>query len=406
MLDKTIEGVKDFLKTPFNKYLAIGLLFIALALFALEPKAAQEPGAQNETALVMHFFYSSTCSHCAAQKIFNEKITLEFPGVKIISHNVELAEEWRNLVIMAQNYGINSPSGVPVTFIGNSTMIEGFEAEQTTGEEIRNAIRACLEENCSSVQHTGTSSRLRNIEIPLIGNLDLSSAPLLALAVVLGLVDGFNPCAMWVLVYLIGVTINLKDRGKMKVIVGTFLLVSGILYFLFMTAWLNAFLFLGYVRAVTIIVGAVAVGGGMLSIKEFIDTKGQVVCKVETPGERKKLSRDIQEIASSPLVLSTFIAIVALAFVINSVEFVCSSAIPMIFTQTLALSKLSFLEYYGYILLYDFFFMLDDLIIFSIAIFMLSGEIGEKYAGYSKIIGGAILLLLGLMLLFAPRMLS
>jgi hypothetical protein len=120
--------------------------------------------------------------------------------------------------------------------------------------------------------------------------------------------------------------------------------------------------------------------------------------------DKKKLTSRMRELISAPLTWATFIGIVFLAFTINSIEFVCSSAIPAVFTQVLALSSLSFWEYYGYIALYDIFFMLDDLLIFGSALLVVS-NIGEKYAGYCKVVGGAVMLILGILLLFAPQLL-
>ena len=254
---------------------------------------------------------------------------------------------------------------------------------------------------------TGFSSDFltKGMELPILGRTDLTSVSLPLLAVILGLVDGFNPCAMWVLVYLISLLMNLNDKRRLALIVGTFVFSSGVLYFLFMTAWLNAFLFLGYVRAVTILVGAIALGGGVLSIKEFFDTKGAMVCKVTDAEGKKKISAQVKELVSAPLSWVTFAGIVFLAFTINSIEFVCSSAIPAVFTQILALSNLPTWQYYAYIGLYDLFFMLDDLLIFGSALLVLSNT-GEKYARYCKIIGGLVMLGLGLALLFAPNLLA
>jgi hypothetical protein len=172
-----------------------------------------------------------------------------------------------------------------------------------------------------------------------------------------------------------------------------------------MAAWLNAFLLLSYFRPITIIVGLIALGGGILSVKEYIETKGQLVCKIGDEEGKKKTMTQVEELISAPLTFAVVIGIVVLAFVINSVEFVCSSAIPAVFTQILALSNLSAFEHYLYILLYDIFFMLDDLIVFGLAAFAVSGGFGEKYARYCKIIGGIILVSLGAVLLFAPQML-
>jgi hypothetical protein len=120
---------------------------------------------------------------------------------------------------------------------------------------------------------------------------------------------------------------------------------------------------------------------------------------------KKRTISKMERIVFSPLTITTLLGIIALAFVVNSVEFACSSAIPAVFTQVLALSHLSSFSYYMYILLYDFFFMLDDLIIFGLAAFAINTTIGNRYAKYCKLIGGVLLLLMGLVLAFAPQLL-
>jgi hypothetical protein len=172
-----------------------------------------------------------------------------------------------------------------------------------------------------------------------------------------------------------------------------------------MTAWLNAFLFIGYIRAVTILIGLFALGAGILSIKEYLETKGALTCKVVSSDGKKRTAEKMEVLVNAPMTIATLLGIIALAFAVNSIEFVCSAAIPAVFTQVLSLSSLPFLEYYGYIALYTLFFMLDDLIVFGLAAFAISGGIGEKYAKYCKFIGGSIMLVLGAILLFAPQIL-
>jgi len=212
-------------------------------------------------------------------------------------------------------------------------------------------------------------------------------------------VDGFNPCAMWVLVYLISIVATLRDRKRIWLIVGSFVLASGVLYFLFMTAWLNAFLFIGYIKPVTVVIGLVALGGGILQIREVVKTKGAIVCEVTGEESRKKTMTKVQKIVSSPITLGTIVGIIALAFAVNSVEFVCSAAVPAVFTQVLSLASLTTIQHYSYILLYVLFFMLDDLVIFSTAAFALTSGLGDRYAKYSRPVGATILIILGLLLL-------
>jgi hypothetical protein len=257
-------------------------------------------------------------------------------------------------------------------------------------------LQQCLAGNCPPP--TGDEPR-DTIVLPLIGEIDPSAYSLPTLAIILGLVDGFNPCAMWVLVYLISVVATLRDRKRIWLIVGSFVLASGILYFLFMTAWLNAFLAIGYVKPVTVVIGLVALGGGILQVREVVKTKGAVVCEVTGEESRKKTMTKIQNIVSSPLSWGILAGIMALAFTVNAVEFVCSAAIPAVFTQVLSLASLTTLQHYSYILLYVFFFMLDDLVIFGTAAFALTSRLGERYAKYSRPVGATILIILGLLLL-------
>ncbi|MCX8196925.1 MAG: hypothetical protein N3G80_01265 [Candidatus Micrarchaeota archaeon] len=393
----------EFFKEPFNRALVAGLVLLGLILLFYQPAddAAANQGV-SKTRLQVDYFYLPGCPHCAEQKTFNQKLAKEFPEIRIVQHDASTQQGLSLLKTTALKYGLNPERiGVPATFFANWSFV-GYESEATTGKKIMEAIKAALN---SSKESQKMEEEKLVLDLPLVGKIDPKAYSLPVLAIILGLVDGFNPCAMWVLVYLIALVMNLNDRTKIWLIVGSFVAASGILYFLFMTAWLNAFLLVGYIRPVTILIGLVALGGGILSMREYVVTKGEMVCKVGDATEKKNIIKRMEEIVASPINIATVAAIVVLAFIINSVEFVCSSAIPAVFTQVLALSNLSFWEYYFYIALYDFFFMLDDLIIFGLAAFAISGQIGQKYAKYCKIIGGALLFILGLVLLFAPHLL-
>ena len=395
-----IHEARLFMGKPFNLLLTIALALIGSMLLLGGTSHVDQPASN----LTVHFFFLPTCPHCHEQMAFNEKLMLEFPDVKFAYHDVSETAEQQLLLTMAKEHNISQQEiGVPATFLLNHSFI-GFGSEESTGADIRSSIKSCIE-SCNSSSSNIIGNEPNEIEIPLIGPLDVSKFSLLSLSITLGFIDGFNPCAMWVLVYLIAIIMELNDRKRIWFLVGTFLLSSGILYFLFMTAWLNAFLFLGYVRIITILIGLFAMGAGILSLKEFFESKGSLVCKVVDVDDKKKTMNRIQELVSSPITIATFFGIIALAFAVNSIEFVCSSAIPAVFTQVLALSSLPVWEYYGYILIYVFFFMLDDLIIFSFAIFAIFGGLGEKYAKYCRLIGGVVMLVLGILLLFAPNLL-
>jgi glutaredoxin len=364
---------------------------------------AREPTITREDGLVVHFFYLPTCPHCADQKQIIEELKQESADIPFYSYDASSTEGSRLFYQLSAEAGLDtSRLAVPTIFVGKHPLVGVHSKEQ-----IKEAIEEC-KETCSSNGASIASQEIKTgfteFELPFIGRTDLTRWSIPSLAIILGLIDGFNPCAMWVLVYLIGLLIGVADKRKIWLIVGSFVLASGIIYFLFMTAWLNIFLLVGYIRILTLIIGLVALGGGIINLKDHF-TKKALTCEVGDEESHKKTMGKIQKIISQPLSWAIIGSIIILAFVVNSVEFVCSSAIPAVFTQILALSGLSTFQHYLYILIYTFFFMLDDLIIFGLAAFAISSTLGERYAKYCKLIGGIILTILGAVMVFAPHLL-
>jgi len=386
MYNRLINFLKNTFQDRFKRYLIISLIILGIVIGFTSRGTA---GTGD-----IDFFYLPNCSHCEAQRLFNEKLAEKY-HIQIIEHDATIPQGYALLREKLAELGIEAEPEFPITIFGNQ-VFGGWESEQTTGRAIEEALEQCLAGHCPP--SAGEKPR-DTIVLPWIGEIVLSDYSLPALAVVLGLVDGFNPCAMWVLVYLISLVATLRDKKRIWLIVGSFVLASGILYFLFMTVWLNLFLFIGYLKVVTIVIGLVALGGGILQVKGVIETRGAIVCEVTDEESRKKTMSKVQEIVSSPLTWGILAGIIVLAFTVNAVEFVCSAAVPAIFTRVLSLASLTTFQYYGYILLYVFFFMLDDLVIFGTAAFALTSSLGDRYAKYTRPVGATILIILGVLLL-------
>ncbi|MFH1834755.1 MAG: hypothetical protein ABH851_01050 [Methanobacteriota archaeon] len=391
-----IGGVRDFLSSDFNKALVVFLLVLGGLAYSFSP-AEPAPGSDS----FIHFFFMPTCPHCQEQHEFNERMEDKF-GINILEHDVTTTDGGKLFTGLCGQY--NLAGLVPTTVIGDSIYV-GFNEE--IGVKIENAIKTCLSEGCQSpVEEQCEGKETFVVPLPFLGERDLREYSLLTLSVMVGLIDGFNPCAMWVLVYLIAIVMELKNRNRAWLLVFTFVAASGILYFLFMTAWLNAFLIIGYLKIVTILVGLAALGGGTLNLKEYVEKRGAIECKVGDADSKKKTMGRINELLHSPLNLATLLGIIALAFVVNSIEFACSAALPAVFTQVLALSNLNPLMYYFYIAVYDVFFMLDDFVIFSLAVLSVNSMASnEKYMKISRVLGGLLMIGIGIVLLFAPQML-
>lgn len=403
--------IKDFFSVKFNLYLV--LILIVLGSFAYFKDVDFKQNINVSEEIEIHFFYLPTCPHCNEQKPIYYEIKSEFNNnsINFFEHDASTSEGSALFYKMASEAGLDTKKlAVPTIFVNNKfekNALVGVQSKENLLNAIDQCINQCKNEEYQNKpkQDLGEEQSLKDFELPFVGKTDLTKYSLLTLSVILGLIDGFNPCAMWVLVYLIGILIGLNDKKKIWLIVGSFVFASGILYFLFMTAWLNVFLLLGYMKIITIIIGMIALGGGILSIKEYITTKGEIICKIGDYNEHKKTMKKIDKIAMQPITIGLILSIIGLAFVVNSVEFMCSAAIPAVFTQILALKNLGLMHYF-YIAIYTFFFMLDDLIIFSMAAFAVNTSLGNKYAKYSKLIGGIIMVVLGFVLLFAPNLLK
>ena len=392
--------LKKFWKSKFNRYLLLFLVIIGAAAIFI----AEEPAITKEDGLVVHFFYLPTCPYCTEQKPIIQELSQEISDINFYSLDASSKKGSQLFYQLAAEADLDtSRLAVPITFVGKHALV-GVHSKEQIVNAIEECKKFCKTDGAQNATTQEVKTSFADYELPFIGRTDLTKFSLPALAVTLGLIDGFNPCAMWVLVYLIGLLIGVADKKKIWLIVGSFVLASGILYFLFMTAWLNIFLIVGYIRILTLIIGLVALGGGIVNLKDYF-TKKALTCEVGDEKAHEKTMSRIQKIIAQPLSWAIIGSRVLLAFIVNSVEFVCSSAIPAVFTQMLAISSLPTLHYYLYILLYTFFFMLDDLIIFGLAAFAISSTLGDKYARYCKLVGGIILTGLGAVMVFAPHLL-
>ncbi len=374
----------------------IFLLLILIIFFSLGAKVDFSLAQQNSVDI--HFFYSDICPHCAEEEEFLKDLEKKYPEIKIKKYEViSNSENQKILNDFYEKYQV--PTGkrgwIPVTFTPTRYFI-GFNEQ--IAEDIESCLKECLGEGKVTPQ---------KIKIPIFGSVDVSKMSLPILTITLGAMDGLNPCAMWILLFLIALLINTRSRKRMWLIGGIFIATSGIVYFLLLTAWLNLFLAISYVNLTRIIIGTFALGVGIWQIKNFI-TYHPGVCKVL--GIKSRIERGLREkaekIVTSPFTFAMIGGLIILALGVNLIEFFCSAGLPAIYTRILTLSEISTLSYYLYLLLYTFVFMLDDLIIFSLAVITLS-RVGftEKYNYWATLIGGLLILILGILLIFKPELL-
>ncbi len=395
-----------------KKLLSILIIaFFAINIFLLDVNHVQ--AADNRQGNIC-FFLAKGCPHCAHEEPFLDKMKEKYPEINIVKYEVWTNAENLKLMQKVATDLHAQINGVPLTVIGER-YVSGWVDENVTGPQIEDAINCAIQTNCPDVvgnvinnENQTTNKKVNNaipkkITVPIFGEINTEFLSLPVLTVVLGLLDGFNPCAMWTLIFLITLLLGLNDKKRMWILGGAFIVASAVVYFMFMSAWLNLILFLGFVVWIRIIIGIVALFAGGYNLKEYRDNK-EGVCKVTSDPKQQKIFAKLKKLTQEKNFWLALVGIILLAFAVNLVEAICSAGIPAVYTQVLAMSHLNTWQYYGYILLYIFFFMLDDLIVFTIAMFTLeiTGLTG-KFSKYSHLIGGIVMLIIGLLLLFRPE---
>jgi hypothetical protein len=242
------------------------------------------------------------------------------------------------------------------------------------------------------------------LDLPWIGTrINLEDVGLPVFTVAIGLLDGFNPCSMWVLIMMVSMLAAVGDRRRMIAIAGTFVAIEGIAYFAFMAAWLNLFLVIGISRVSEVILGLVAVAAGLINVKDFFAFGRGITLSIPAaakPGIIARMRRLLHEQSLAAAIAGT----VVLAVLVQIVELLCTSGLPALYTRILTLKNLDPWAYYGYLLLYIVMYMLDDIIVLAIGVVTLSQKrLQEKEGRQLKLLSGAIMLALGVYLIVVPQ---
>lgn len=370
------------------------LIFVLFGIFFVHGAVVAQEPAQ------VFFFWGDGCPHCAKEELFLEEAQETYGDLlQVYSYEVWYNEENQALLEQYAEERGEQIQGVPTTFIGDD-MVVGFGSVETTGAEIKNLIDQALANNSEK----GEQIEAETVTIPLLGVVNPKNYSLSVITFLIAAVDGFNPCAMWVLILLIGMLIGMKSRKRLWILGTLFIFVSGAVYFVFLAAWFNVFYIIGALRWIQVIVGIFAFGAGVFYIRRYWKTRpGQ--CEVTNPEQKRKISDRMKTVLHQRSLLFACLGIIVLAVLVNAIELVCSAGLPAIYTQVLSLNDLATWQYYAYLAFYIFIFMLDDLIIFAIAVttFRSIASTG-KYTHIATLIGGVVILFLGFALLFAPEL--
>ena len=365
---------------------------ILILVFAIFLSFAQQVKADNPD-LEIDFFYSKTCVHCIAEQKFLDEIEIKYPQIKINRHlnndpkNHELLRELLKKHDAEKYFG-----AVPLTFIGDD-FIPGFDSPEKIGKQIEESIQKQLEGKNEPDQNLDGSKLIVKFKI------DISKYSLPVLAIILGTLDGFNICSLGALILILGLVLALRSRKKILLFGGLFILTTAVIYGILIILWHQLFSILApYQKLMTILIGILGIGGGIYFLKEFIKFKKQgPACKTVDSGIVTKFSSKIQKTLKNPKsILAVIISILLFAAVITIVEFPCSAAVPVIFAGVLAKAQLPAVLYFLYIALFVLLYMLDEILIFLIALFTMKLWLtSPKFVTWITLVEAIILFLLG-----------
>ncbi|MEB3322551.1 MAG: glutaredoxin family protein [Synechococcaceae cyanobacterium] len=328
------------------------------------------------------------CPHCAAAKTFLPELQRRRPELDIRLRDLAAdPAAVEDLLRHSRRAGIGAV-GVPTFVLGDEVLV-GFDGPQGTGRQLLALIDR-------QEREAGT------VRLGPLGTLRATDLGLPAFTLALGLLDGFNPCAMWVLLFLLSLLVHWRDRRRMALVAGTFVLASGAVYYAFLAAWLNLFLLLGLADGLRLLLGGLALAVGLVNVRDFRRSGAGFTLSIPA-GAKPGLYARMRGVLQSRSLLPALIGVAALAVVVNTVELLCTAGLPAVFTAVLSRQDLPLPVHYAYLGLYIAGYLADDTLMVGTAVWALSSSrLTERAGRWLKLLSGGVMLALGLALLLRP----
>ena len=423
---------KDF-NIGIEKSRFFALMIMLFVIFWINQISYSDGNSQSKKVKI-EYFGRKDCKNCANLEKFLKELSTKRDDFEYVEHKIDESKEEKAFFDETTSK-LKLVKGTPIIYI-DGHIIQGFNTADTTGKEIENLINSgktkdkilTLKEYVESGQTGNVSSNgavctgdtvcevpgltkgAENqvlVNIPIINKtVDLTNYSLLTMSIILGTIDGFNPCAMWVLVLFLTALIAVGNKVKMFRVAGLFILAEAVMYFFILNAWIYAWDFVGLDKWVTPLVGIVGIIGGIFFIRNYLKKGDTLECEVTDFEQRAKISKKIKDIANKPFTLLTALAIIGLALSVNVIEFACSVGIPQTYTKILQINEVPFWTRQFYTFIYIIGYMIDDIIVFGFALMSVNKlQLTTKYSKWVNLFGGILMIILGLIMLIKPSLL-
>ncbi|MBS3825952.1 hypothetical protein KGY58_05355, partial [Candidatus Bipolaricaulota bacterium] len=359
---------------------AITLAIIAFLSFSFG-------AAENKT--VLYFFWMEGCSHCAKQKPFLKDLKKDYPSLEVVDKEVTSSNENLDLLKeMAKEYGQGSNRVlVPTTFLGEDVWV-GFT--EKIGDQIEEKVEYCTENQCinplvklkgeEAVSETSGTKSEETIDVPFFGTVNLSSTPAFLSTAIIAFVDGFNPCSLWVLTFLLGMLIYTKSRKKIIIVGLTFLAVTATAYGLFILGLFSAFQYIGQLLWIRLLVAVIAFTFGLVNIKDYFWFKEGVSFTIPE-GLKPKIADRFRNLTQKSRSLPALVgATFLMALGVTLAELPCTAGFPVVWTGILNTQGVSGATFGILFAIYMIIYLLDELLVFgTVSITLQSSKLQEEH---------------------------
>jgi hypothetical protein len=363
----------------------------AAALLALLAIGWAAPRAAAREPIGLELFVRAGCPHCERAEAFADALAARHPGLRIERSDVAAdPQALARLLALADAAGVQP--AVPAFHAGGRLLV-GFRSAETTGREIEAWLLGA------------EAAEPDAVELPFLGRVRASELGLPLFTLAIGLLDGFNPCAMWVLLFLLSLLVHLESRRRMWIVGGTFVAVSGLVYFAFLAAWLNVFLWVGLARAVQVALGVAAVATGALHLKDAL-APGRGPSLGIPDSARPRIYARVRGVLYAENLAGALAAVAVLALLVNAVELLCTAGLPALYTRVLTFHELPGPRYYAYLALYDAAYVFDDTLVLALATTLGGRKLQARQGRWLNALSGALLVALGALVVLRPEWLG
>ena len=372
-----------------------------MAVLVTLPAAAQQV-TDDTVRLVL--FHGEGCPHCAAEREFLTDLQQREPRLQVQEYEVWYDEANRALLAeQAQRLGFE-PVGVPVTIIGDRYWV-GFS--DAIAAQIEDEVAAGLAGADAGSGGDQPASDAVLVDVPLVGMVELTSASLLVSTLVVGFVDGVNPCSLWALSVLLAIVLHSGSRRRVLAVGTTFLAVTAGMYALYMLGMYSAQAYVGDLGWVRVAVAVVAVVFGVLHLKDFTALHRGVSLSI--PDARKPgLYARMRAVSASDTSLPAALAgTTLLAIGVSLLETPCTAGLPLLWTSLLAARDVPAGEAAALFAVYLLVFLVDELLVLTAAVVSMRAlKLQERHGRLLKLVSGVLMLTLAVTMLLAPQALT